>query len=104
MSEYALYKGRPVKILWDCRVVIRDKDGKDTGQRGEYLGTEVQLPFGHKLFATKPLEPLEKDTYERLVKEEKAEKERLSKKDGLGSCEFLALKRHGTNAAQDRGR
>ena len=84
MSEYALYKGRPVKKV---------------------RSQEVMLFDGNVLFANSlALTEISKEEYERLVKEEKAEKELLSKKDGLGSCEFLALKRHGTNAAQERGR
>lgn len=88
MSEYALYKGRPVK---KARAVA--------GM------AEVVLFDGNRLFAGPlSLEDIEKPEYDRLVKEELAEKERLSKKDGLGSCEFLAFKRHGTGAAQQRGR
>ena len=84
MSEYALYKGRPVKKV---------------------RSQEVMLFDGNVLFANSlALTEISKEEYERLVKEEKAEKELLSKKEGLGSCEFLALKRHGTNAAQERGR
>ena len=84
MSEYALYKGRPVKKV---------------------RSQEVMLFDGNVLFANSlALTEISKEEYDRLVKEEVAEKERLSKKDGLGSCEFLALKKHGTNAAQTRGR
>ena len=84
MSEYALYKGRPVKKV---------------------RSQEVMLFDGNVLFANSlALTEISKPEYERLVKEEKAEKELLSRKDGLGSCEFLALKRHGTQAAQTRGR
>ena len=84
MSEYALYKGRPVKKV---------------------RSQEVMLFDGNVLFANSlALTEISKEEYDRLVKEEVAEKERLSKKDGLGSCEFLALKKHGTSAAQDRNR
>ena len=104
MSEYALYKGRPVKVNGSLYETIRDKEGKAIGQ-GAFLGMDVTLPFGHRLFARpENLDPIQKPEYERLVKEEKAEKELLSKKEGFGSCEFLALKKHGTNAAQERGR
>ena len=84
MSEYALYKGRPVKKV---------------------RSQEVMLFDGNVLFANSlALTDISKEEYDRLVKEENAEKERFSKKDGLGSCEFLALKKHGTNAGQTRGR
>ena len=84
MSEYAIYKGRPVKKVRSQEVMLFD---------GNVL-------FANSLALTK----ISKEEYERLVKEEKAEKERLSKKEGLGSCEFLALKRHGTSAGQERVR
>ena len=84
MSEYALYKGRPVKKVRSQEVMFFD---------------------GNVLFANSlALTEISKEEYDRLVKEEKAEKELLSKKEGFGSCEFLALKRHGTGAAQTRGR
>ena len=101
MSEYALYKGRPVRILNPLQA--RENGGRM--QKGDYLGTEVELFDGNRPYAhTSNLEPIKRPEYDRLVKEEVAEKERLSKKEGLGSCEFLALKKHGTQAAQTRGR
>lgn len=104
MSEYALYKGRPVESIGPLYATIRDKEGKPIGQ-GEFLGFDVRLPFGHRMYAQpQDLEPIKKPDYDRLVKEELAERERLSKKEGLGPCEFLAFKKHGTGAAQDRGR
>ena len=85
MSEYAIYQGRPVK-----------KTRFAAGSQ------EVRLADGNLIFA-KDLTEISKEEYERLVKEERDEWERLGRKKGLGSCEFLALKRHGTGAAQTRG-
>lgn len=87
MKEYAIYKGRPVKKL-----------------RAVAGMAEVVLSDGNKVFAGPlSLEDVERSGYDRLVKEELAEAERLSKKDGFG-CEFSAFQRHGTGAAQERGR
>ena len=110
MSEYAVFTSNqgspvPVRLGGAVRVVFRDKEGRPTGQYGDFLGQEVELPFGHKMVAQpSQLEPIKREEYDRLVKEEKSEKERLSKKEGLGSCEFLSFKQHGTSAGQERGR
>ena len=88
MSEYALYKGRPVKK-------VRSVAGFQ----------EVRLADGNLLVANRfNFTEVSKEEYDRLVKEEAAENERLSERDAIGSCEFLALKKHGTGAAQDRNR
>ena len=73
--EYATYKGRPVKNHGPFYATIRDKDGRPVGQ-GEFLGMDIELPFGHRMFA-KPedLEPIKRSDYDRLVKEEREERE-----------------------------
>ena len=105
MSEYAIFQSRPVRVGQHLQVVVRDQKGHDTGQRGAYLGTEVELPFGHKVYAqATDLEPINKQEYDRLVKEEKAESERLSKKEGFTAPEVFWNTGGGTGAQSDRSR
>lgn len=101
--EYAIHKGRPVKNHGPFHATLRDKEGRPVGQ-GELLGVDVELPFGHRMFA-KPedLEPIKRPDYDRLVKEEREERERLSRKDGFAT-EVIYSGSGWTNAATERGR
>ena len=85
MSDYAIHKGRPVKK-------VKSVAGCQ----------EVRLFDGNLIFA-KDLQDVSKEEYERLVKEERAEKERLSKRDGFAT-EIIYEGSGWTNAATERGR
>ena len=88
VSEYATYKGRPVKKVRSVADV-----------------QEVRLFDGNLIFAKSlEMQDIDEAEYKRLVKEEQSEKDRLSKKEGFGAPEILYKGSGFTNAQSARGR
>lgn len=99
MKEYAVWKGYPV-VAKQAYFTPRDEHGRPNADPIA-IGVSVRLPFGHEQFARfDDLEPIKEEEYHKKVKDFKSEHE--SKREGIGSCEFLAFKKHGTGAAQSR--